>query len=203
MGRFLNRDPIEEQGGLNLYAFVQNDPLNHWDLLGLCKGSVTLYYYTEIRAPDPQQGKKSMHLVEIEEGGRIIQQRDAIGTTSLFGFQIEGGGTISTQASCSATSCQINFSGSTYARPLAVIDYLTFSMDGVSTFVIDYTMDITLDFSDRCNPEGEYDTLHDGYPSYVLSVNADRVYDFEQKNILHLLPPKDISDSGTFSWQWE
>ena len=35
-GRFLNRDPIEEQGGLNLYAFVGNDPVNHWDYLGLC-----------------------------------------------------------------------------------------------------------------------------------------------------------------------
>ena len=34
-GRFLNRDPIEEQGGLNLYGFVGNDPINAWDYLGL------------------------------------------------------------------------------------------------------------------------------------------------------------------------
>ncbi len=34
LGRFLNRDPIEEQGGLNLYAFVGNDPINHWDRYG-------------------------------------------------------------------------------------------------------------------------------------------------------------------------
>ena len=32
---FLNRDPIEEQGGLNLYGFVGNDPINTWDYLGL------------------------------------------------------------------------------------------------------------------------------------------------------------------------
>ena len=31
MGRFFNRDPIEEQGGLNLYGFVRNDPVNRWD----------------------------------------------------------------------------------------------------------------------------------------------------------------------------
>ena len=37
-GRFLNRDPIEEQGGLNLYAFVGNDPVNRWDYLGLLLG---------------------------------------------------------------------------------------------------------------------------------------------------------------------
>ena len=35
MGRWLNRDPIEEQGGLNLYGFVGNDSINRWDLLGL------------------------------------------------------------------------------------------------------------------------------------------------------------------------
>ncbi len=33
-GRFLNRDPIEEAGGLNLYGFVGNDPVNRWDYLG-------------------------------------------------------------------------------------------------------------------------------------------------------------------------
>lgn len=33
--RFLNRDPIEETGGLNLYAYVHNDPLDRLDPLGL------------------------------------------------------------------------------------------------------------------------------------------------------------------------
>ncbi len=35
-GRWPNRDPIEEQGGLNLYGFVDNDGVNTVDLLGLC-----------------------------------------------------------------------------------------------------------------------------------------------------------------------
>jgi RHS repeat-associated protein len=34
-GRWLNEDPIEEQGGLNLYAFVGNEPVNGVDALGL------------------------------------------------------------------------------------------------------------------------------------------------------------------------
>ena len=34
-GRWLSRDPIEEEGGLNLYGFVGNDPVNAGDLLGL------------------------------------------------------------------------------------------------------------------------------------------------------------------------
>jgi RHS repeat-associated protein len=34
-GRFVNRDPIGEAGGENLYAYVGNDPVNRRDLLGL------------------------------------------------------------------------------------------------------------------------------------------------------------------------
>ena len=34
LGRWLGRDPIEEEGGVNLYAFVGNDPIGRWDKLG-------------------------------------------------------------------------------------------------------------------------------------------------------------------------
>ena len=34
LGRFLSRDPIEEQGGLNLYAFVGNNSLTRIDSIG-------------------------------------------------------------------------------------------------------------------------------------------------------------------------
>jgi len=34
-GRWINRDPIEEEGGINLYGFVGNDGVNAWDVLGL------------------------------------------------------------------------------------------------------------------------------------------------------------------------
>ena len=34
-GRFINRDPIGEEGGLNLYGFVGNSPVNRVDFLGL------------------------------------------------------------------------------------------------------------------------------------------------------------------------
>ncbi len=38
VGRFLNQDPIREAGGVNLYGFVGNDPVNSWDYLGLSFG---------------------------------------------------------------------------------------------------------------------------------------------------------------------
>ena len=34
-GRWLSRDPIEENGGVNLYAFVNNQPVNAADICGL------------------------------------------------------------------------------------------------------------------------------------------------------------------------
>jgi len=34
-GRWMNRDPIGERGGYNLYRFVENDGVNKWDKLGL------------------------------------------------------------------------------------------------------------------------------------------------------------------------
>ncbi len=35
-GRWPSRDPIEENGGINLYGFVENRPINLFDKLGLC-----------------------------------------------------------------------------------------------------------------------------------------------------------------------
>ncbi|MGD9872711.1 MAG: RHS repeat-associated core domain-containing protein [Kiritimatiellia bacterium] len=34
MGQWPNRDPIEEEGGYNLYQFCANNPVNYWDELG-------------------------------------------------------------------------------------------------------------------------------------------------------------------------
>jgi len=43
MGRWLNRDPIGEVGGSNIYGFVQNDGINYWDRLGLIAWSHVKY----------------------------------------------------------------------------------------------------------------------------------------------------------------
>ena len=42
LGRFINRDPIEEQGGINLYSFVGNNSINAWDYLGMYEISAEL-----------------------------------------------------------------------------------------------------------------------------------------------------------------
>jgi RHS repeat-associated protein len=55
LGRWLSRDPIEEQGGLNLYGFVGNDPVNRWDRLGL--SDYKLGWTDPIYSPDKGSGK--------------------------------------------------------------------------------------------------------------------------------------------------
>jgi len=35
LGRFINRDPVDESGGINLYGFVSNNPISRVDVLGL------------------------------------------------------------------------------------------------------------------------------------------------------------------------
>lgn len=41
-GRWLNRDPIEERGGINLYGMVSNDPINKIDPFGLSEITISV-----------------------------------------------------------------------------------------------------------------------------------------------------------------
>ena len=45
MGRWINRDPLEEEGGVNLYAMVGNDPINDVDEYGLQKRSAFQQFF--------------------------------------------------------------------------------------------------------------------------------------------------------------
>jgi len=67
-GRWLNRDPIEEMGGLNLYGFVGNDGVNAWDYLGF-------YDYEEFTTLEAANqnaldGIKTGHYNGLPQGGK-------------------------------------------------------------------------------------------------------------------------------------
>jgi len=71
LGRFISEDPIGERGGLNLYGFCGNDPINKWDYLGMFSVAIML-------AP-PQKyccidGKKYLDK-PIDTGAKICEAR--------------------------------------------------------------------------------------------------------------------------------
>lgn len=61
--RWLSRDPIAEIGGLNLYEYVGNDPLNRFDSLGL---------EAEIIVQRPLGNSAGPSTVTITENGRLV-----------------------------------------------------------------------------------------------------------------------------------
>lgn len=65
-GRFVGRDPIEEQGGINLYAFVMNSPLNRWDYLGMGWLSRLLIYADKIFSGDRDEADIAPGVVDID-----------------------------------------------------------------------------------------------------------------------------------------
>jgi RHS repeat-associated protein len=70
-GRWLSRDPIQEEGGLNLYAYVENDPINATDELGLAptfEGTPGNYHVNTARGGT----KIPAYTVNINSGGGLV-----------------------------------------------------------------------------------------------------------------------------------
>ena len=70
-GRWLSKDPIRLNGGLNLYAFCGNVPLQFRDVVGLCK--------------NPESEKDVIKFKEFLTGGNFFLD-------TYFGCQLHGGG---------------------------------------------------------------------------------------------------------------
>jgi RHS repeat-associated protein len=67
-GRWLNRDPIEEAGGVNLYGIVGNDGVNTFDHLGLKGCKVKSLKVSELDRNNPINDDGSRNYTPIEPG---------------------------------------------------------------------------------------------------------------------------------------
>ena len=85
-GRWISRDPIQEDGGLNLYGFVGNDPVNSIDYLGMAPASVE-----DIKQAFRDKYGGTVFLGRLEEA---LKKKVSIETVNLGkkGFSVSSGG---------------------------------------------------------------------------------------------------------------
>lgn len=91
LGRWLNRDPIEENGGMNLYGFVGNGGVNWIDLLGLSE-----FYAVDCRESDTVgSGSAPFPLKSYEEFSGVGHATlDVVGLIPVAGEVADGVGAI-------------------------------------------------------------------------------------------------------------
>ena len=176
----MNRDPIEEQGGLNLYCFVKNNTKFSIDLTGL--EDVQIVILTVIRPPDAQAGLKTLHRIVVNDFGQIVKTQNFTGTTSVFGLG-NPTGTSTFKQSVNGIHPKFTVTAVGNSSSAALPSFLD----------IDYNYDIELDF---CSRKG----INDGYPSYVVKVKSLIIWDWQQQNLASLLGSGEIEASAEFTF---
>jgi RHS repeat-associated protein len=79
LGRWLNRDPIKEVGGINTYAFCCNDSLSFTDLCGLARIKIKTIDDTVFVLHDPKANEFVAFLERTKSEGRMIKYMGFLG----------------------------------------------------------------------------------------------------------------------------
>jgi RHS repeat-associated protein len=86
-GRWLSRDPIGESGGIDLYGYVDNNPINRWDILGLlpgqqyrCMDSAAIWALYEINAKSQKEGLEYAGTIYQNPNGTYSYTAPEVGT---------------------------------------------------------------------------------------------------------------------------
>lgn len=84
IGRWLNRDPIEERGGLNLHASVQNDMINRLDVLGNSGWQLTDLFGRPFGAPHRPNGAEGGSDGDCLDHASAAEERHFFGVTDPY-----------------------------------------------------------------------------------------------------------------------
>ena len=90
LGRFGTNDPIEEQGGVNRYAFVVNNPVNFFDALG--QRPIAFYFDAFIHGdrgswlPEPGPNVANYYFKTDERGFGVRQKGQVLSLSVQFFF---------------------------------------------------------------------------------------------------------------------
>lgn len=88
-GRWLSRDPIGEKGGVNLYGFVANSPLNKIDSLGLYFGADPAEVERQYRSNDPGSAERGSQAIAAHNNSvRPLQVLGQASECGLFDIPI-------------------------------------------------------------------------------------------------------------------
>ena len=127
-GRWLSKDPLQEEGGLNLYAFVNNNGLNFTDYLGLTTCDKSWWEEAKERVENAWEKLKETTSFELGVGlgvgvkGKLGPANAQIGVdASLSGqsningeYQTNVSGNIGVSAGIGKHSIGANYGGSSY-----------------------------------------------------------------------------------------
>lgn len=86
-GRWLGRDPVEEDGGINILSMVGNDTINRWDFLGLSCGCIFNIHV----AHGGVEGEDSEHLKAIKTWQASFDANQAAYNRALADYQRQMG----------------------------------------------------------------------------------------------------------------
>ncbi len=218
-GRWLSRDPIEEQGGANLYGFTLNSLISRFDVLGLEVQEIVIWTYIEWPTVTDPFGNvfrgdnhggggagtfRTIHRILIETCGSkrgliagsewkdtgITELLDPV-TLAVLKTGKATGKTLKARVSTTAETVIVRMEGDE-TNPLH--KHL-----GVSAPAISYHL--TIIFNPKSGKAAYFGT-HDGFPSYQVYSGGKLIRDWSHVQAgtdpTALFPPEEISFAGGF-----